>query len=200
MAQFIGVGWPNFRHHCRTVSEGSMTPRCARSSSTVPKNDREAEIPPDAVADDFRWEAVSFVIGNRLVCFHETTLPYYPTSLAKLTSHQDRRNHPFQSGGESPRTIAKGRPKMVRTDRILLHLQANRGEPFSGFFTPADCFLIRTECFPLSESKVPVAGSDTGSPCTAPARLKQAEPLHVLTKRPEGVVVLVHGTTQQVGQ
>src|SRR5450759_1868481 len=25
------------------------------------------------------------LLGNRLVCFHETILPYYPTSLAKLT-------------------------------------------------------------------------------------------------------------------
>jgi hypothetical protein len=46
---------------------------------------RGAEIQPDAVADDFRWEAVSFVIGNSLVRFHETILPYYPSSLAKLT-------------------------------------------------------------------------------------------------------------------
>jgi hypothetical protein len=47
--------------------------------------EREAAIQSNAVADDFRWEAVFFVIGNRWGCFQETILPGSPPSLAKLT-------------------------------------------------------------------------------------------------------------------
>ena len=37
---------------------------------------RETEIQPHSVADDFRREAETFVIGSNAVCFHEAILAY----------------------------------------------------------------------------------------------------------------------------
>ncbi len=85
MAQFIGLCLAKFQAPLPYRFIGEHDASLCHEFLDIAKTEREAEIQPDAVADDFRWEAVSFVIGNRLVCFHETILPDYPTSLAKLT-------------------------------------------------------------------------------------------------------------------
>lgn len=85
MAQFIGVCMAKFHAPLSNRFIGEHDASLCHEVLDIAKTEQEAEIQPDAVADDFRWEAVSFVIRNRLVCFHETILPYYPTSLAKLT-------------------------------------------------------------------------------------------------------------------
>src|SRR2546430_5318635 len=55
---------PHVRHHCRTVSEVTTIPRWARSSSPVPKTEREAKREPHSVADHLRRETEPFVIGR----------------------------------------------------------------------------------------------------------------------------------------
>ncbi len=40
----------------------------------IAKTEREAEIQPNYVADDFRWKAVAFIIGRSGGCFHEAIL------------------------------------------------------------------------------------------------------------------------------
>lgn len=52
------------------IRDGDPTLSPARSS-TVPKTEREAEIPPDPVTTHFCWETEPFVIGGRNVRFHE---------------------------------------------------------------------------------------------------------------------------------
>jgi hypothetical protein len=42
----------------------------------IAKTEREAEIQPNRVADDFRWEAKAFVARSSGACFHEVMLAH----------------------------------------------------------------------------------------------------------------------------
>ena len=74
--QFIGVHLPKFQAPLPNRFIGDHDPALCQQFFNIAKAEREAEIQPHRVADDFRWEAESFVIGGSGVCFHTTTLTH----------------------------------------------------------------------------------------------------------------------------
>ena len=75
--QFISVCLPKLQTPLPNGFIGHDDPAlCVARSSTVPETEREAEIQPDRVADNFRWEAKAFVIGSSGVCFHAVILTH----------------------------------------------------------------------------------------------------------------------------
>src|SRR5512135_890453 len=76
VAQFIGVGLPKLQTPLPDRFIGHHDPSLCQQFLNITKTEREAEIQPNRVADDLRRETKAFVIGSRLVCFHEAILSY----------------------------------------------------------------------------------------------------------------------------
>jgi len=70
----IGVRLPKSQAPLTNCFIGHNDPALCQKFLTIAKTEREAEIQPNRVADDFRWEAKAFVARSSGVCFHEAIL------------------------------------------------------------------------------------------------------------------------------
>lgn len=83
--QFIGVGLPKLQTLLSNRFIGVDDPALCQQFLGIAKTEREVEIQPDSMTDNFRWEAKAFVIGSSGVCFHAAILTYCSAPIPKLT-------------------------------------------------------------------------------------------------------------------
>jgi len=92
-AQFIGVSLTELQTPLTHRFIGQRNATLGHEFFDVAKTEREAEIQPDAVTDDFGRKAVSFVLGSRCVRLQIALLPYASVSciswLTNLTTPSD---------------------------------------------------------------------------------------------------------------
>src|SRR5258708_28997985 len=75
-AQLVGVRLPKFEAPLPNRFIGDDDPTLGKKLFNITKTEREAEIQPDGVANDFRRKAKAFVVDSYSVCFHEAILAY----------------------------------------------------------------------------------------------------------------------------
>jgi hypothetical protein len=73
-AQFIGVGLPKLQTPLPDCFIAHDDPALRQKLFDITKTERETEIQPHSIADDFRWETKTFVIGSNGVCFQKAIL------------------------------------------------------------------------------------------------------------------------------
>src|SRR5260370_28669319 len=83
--QFIGIRLPKFQTPLSNRFIGDDDSALGQKLFNITKTEREAEIQPDCVANDFRRKAETFVVESNSVCFHEAILAYLFSYIAKLT-------------------------------------------------------------------------------------------------------------------
>jgi hypothetical protein len=74
--QFIGVGLPKFEAPLPDGFRGDDDASLCQKLFNITKTEGETEIQPDTVTDNFRREAKAFLLGGRLMCFHEAILSH----------------------------------------------------------------------------------------------------------------------------
>jgi hypothetical protein len=75
-AEFIGVHLPKLQAPLAHGFVGHDDPALGQKLFDIAKTEREAEIQPNSMADDFRRKAVASVIGGSGGCFHEAILTH----------------------------------------------------------------------------------------------------------------------------
>jgi hypothetical protein len=71
---FSGRRLPQFHTPLSHRFRGDDDPALGEKLFDITKTEREAEIPPKSMADHFRWEAKTCVVGGKRVWFHEAIL------------------------------------------------------------------------------------------------------------------------------
>src|SRR5260370_525116 len=74
--QFIGINLPKLQTPLSNRFIGDDDPALGQQFLDVAKTEGEAEIQPDSMTDNFRWEAKAFVIGRSGGCFHAAILTH----------------------------------------------------------------------------------------------------------------------------
>ena len=72
--QFIGRGLPTREAPLPYGFIGHGAPTLCEKLFDISVTEREAEIQPDRVTANFRWEAKAFVDGSSGVCFHAMSM------------------------------------------------------------------------------------------------------------------------------
>jgi hypothetical protein len=72
--QCIGIGLPKLQTPLSHGFIGDDDPALSEKLFDITKTEREAEIEPHSMADNFRREAKTCVVGGKSVCFHEAIL------------------------------------------------------------------------------------------------------------------------------
>jgi hypothetical protein len=75
-ASFIGRGLTKFETPLPHRFRGHDDPTLRQKLLDIAKTERETNIQPHRMADDFRWKAKAFVIRGSSVCFHEAILAH----------------------------------------------------------------------------------------------------------------------------
>src|SRR5258708_17192889 len=73
-AEFVRVRLPKLQAPLAHGFVGHDDPALGQKLFDIAKTEREAEIQPNSMADDFRRKAVASVIGGSCGCFHEAIL------------------------------------------------------------------------------------------------------------------------------
>jgi len=73
-AEFVRVRLPKLQAPLAHGFVGHDDSALCQKLFDIAKTEREAEIQPNCVADNFRWEAKALVAGSSGVCFHEAIL------------------------------------------------------------------------------------------------------------------------------
>ncbi|GHO60674.1 hypothetical protein KSB_91490 [Ktedonobacter robiniae] len=82
MSQCIGVRLPKFQAPLTYRFIGDDNPALGKQFLDITKTKRKAKIEPYRMADDFRWETESLVIGSNGVRFHEAILAQCSATLS----------------------------------------------------------------------------------------------------------------------
>ncbi len=116
-AQFLGIGLPKLQTALSNRFIGHDNPSLCQKLFNIAKTERKAEIQPDSVTDNFRWEAVAFVIGSSscvfmppvchtcsTICWERAklTIPNRKYRLCCIQVGKDRGNSDKQCSNEQP--------------------------------------------------------------------------------------------------
>lgn len=83
--QCIGVGLPKLQTSLSNCFIRNDDPALRQQFLDIAKTEREAEIQPNSMTDNFWWKAIAFVTRSNRVCFHDAILTYGSAIFAKLT-------------------------------------------------------------------------------------------------------------------